>query len=765
MFAGKNMHLFTRGSLTNNNGAEILAMQDMLLAADNNLGKTTSILNQQGHIEAVSGQMSIHAVDLQNLAADPVVQGVYDAATKTLQGGIRVSKSSTTTNCGTNCTDSVTTTVDKMQVVSRSPPATLGAGGNLNIYADAISNRYSSIFAGGNIHLSSRVVDNLPLNIMEVTTTTTSGTRNSKKCQSPFGIGCANVINFPSPQPTVITRTTRILDTLSSSIQAGGNISGAVANLNNANIRSGQQLAASSLATTTDPLAYLNISLPKGQNGLFIVSPDPASHYLIETNPAFTQYENFIGSDYLLNRLHYTPGPNIRRLGDAFFENRLIRESIFAQTGKHFLYSDLADEQAQFQRLMDNAVVAQQALQLVPGIALSADQVAALQQDIVWMVEKTVSGQQVLVPVVYLAGEQTKNSALIMAGGAINLQTDHLYNAGKIQSGNNLALTSTQELVNHGGNIQSGNQLHLNAGGSIDNRSGIIQGGTVQLHADDAILDRRSSEQVAYHVQGTRGDYTSVGRAGQIRSTGLLTLDAGNEIKIEGSAITGGQVALKAKNVTIKASETFSQYERHQPGSDIRHDESHALASLVQGNALQIQAQDNAHIQGSILAADKTLSIVAGSVDIGGIAETQHDYEQTRKHGTFGNTSRTIKNDRSDFVGSSLSAGDMTLQSNRGDIRIIGSNLMASGDMNLQSAENITVQAGYSEVSESSETKRSGWLSDGSIYSTKRDRLAQTNQTAVRSVISADNLNLTAQYDLTLQAAQVEAGHALMADA
>ncbi|RMH12340.1 MAG: filamentous hemagglutinin N-terminal domain-containing protein, partial [Gammaproteobacteria bacterium] len=33
LFAGKNMHLFTRGSLTNNNGAEILAMQDMLLAA------------------------------------------------------------------------------------------------------------------------------------------------------------------------------------------------------------------------------------------------------------------------------------------------------------------------------------------------------------------------------------------------------------------------------------------------------------------------------------------------------------------------------------------------------------------------------------------------------------------------------------------------------------------------------------------------------------------------------------------------------------
>ena len=52
---------------------------------------------------------------------------------------------------------------------------------------------------------------------------------------------------------------------------------------------------------TTSP----DITLPKAS--LFHTLPTPGSHYLIETDPAFTDYRTWLSSDYLLNALAYDP--------------------------------------------------------------------------------------------------------------------------------------------------------------------------------------------------------------------------------------------------------------------------------------------------------------------------------------------------------------------------------------------------------------------------------------------------------------------------
>ncbi len=57
---------------------------------------------------------------------------------------------------------------------------------------------------------------------------------------------------------------------------------------------------------------------------------------------------------------------------------------------------------------MDSGVVSAATFKLTPGIALSAEQMAALTSDIVWMVDTEVtladgSRQHALVPTVYLA--------------------------------------------------------------------------------------------------------------------------------------------------------------------------------------------------------------------------------------------------------------------------------------------------------------------------------------------------------------------------
>ena len=92
----------------------------------------------------------------------------------------------------------------------------------------------------------------------------------------------------------------------------------------------------------------------------------------------------------------------MKRLGDGFTEQQLIRDQILNLTGKQYLAGFTSDEE-QFKELMNNAAIAADKFDLTVGVALTAEQMANLTTDIVWMVEQEVNGQNVLVPVVYLA--------------------------------------------------------------------------------------------------------------------------------------------------------------------------------------------------------------------------------------------------------------------------------------------------------------------------------------------------------------------------
>lgn len=92
-----------------------------------------------------------------------------------------------------------------------------------------------------------------------------------------------------------------------------------------------------------------------------------------------------------------------------------MREALVARTGQRFL-AGLDSDEAMFRYLMDNAIASKEALNLSVGISLSAEQVAALTHDIVWMEEREVMGEKVLVPVLYMAqaeGRLAPNGALI----------------------------------------------------------------------------------------------------------------------------------------------------------------------------------------------------------------------------------------------------------------------------------------------------------------------------------------------------------------
>ncbi|HUD34169.1 MAG TPA: hypothetical protein VMR43_14320, partial [Variovorax sp.] len=110
----------------------------------------------------------------------------------------------------------------------------------------------------------------------------------------------------------------------------------------------------SSGASTPQPLVVRtttpDATIPKAS--LFKTAPGPSAHHLVETDPAFADYRTWLSSDYLLNALGHDPTLVTKRLGDGFYEQRLIREQVAQLTGYRFL-EGLQDDTTEYQALMD----------------------------------------------------------------------------------------------------------------------------------------------------------------------------------------------------------------------------------------------------------------------------------------------------------------------------------------------------------------------------------------------------------------------------
>ena len=149
---------------------------------------------------------------------------------------------------------------------------------------------------------------------------------------------------------------------------------------------------------------------------------------------------------------------------------------------------------------MDNAIASKDALNLSVGISLSAEQVAALTHDIVWMEQREVMGETVLVPVLYMAqaeGRLAPNGALIQRQDLALISGGDLSNQGTLRATNNLSAQAQN--IQNSGLMQAGERLSLLAvlAGSLalerEHRKRVLHLDGVAGLTDDllAILDLR----------------------------------------------------------------------------------------------------------------------------------------------------------------------------------------------------------------------------------------------------------------------------------
>uniref|UniRef100_UPI0009DBA276 hemagglutinin repeat-containing protein n=1 Tax=Pseudomonas cremoricolorata TaxID=157783 RepID=UPI0009DBA276 len=524
---------------------------------------------------------------------------------------------------------------------------------------------------------------------------------------------------------------------------------------------------------SVDPTQGATFQLPKGEYGLFIRNPDPTSNYLIETNPKLTDLSQFLGSDYLLDRLKIDPDNNWRRLGDGLYEQRLIRDAVLAQTGQRFLANGLASDYDQYRYLMDNAVASKDALNLSLGVSLNAEQVGALTHDIVWMENRVVEGQKVLVPVLYLAKADARNvrgNSLIQGRDLNLISGGDLINVGTLRASNDLNVASGGSIY-QGGLVEAGNNLQMLAQDSIRNAmAGEIRGERVSLTAVKGdILNERTAIKVRDGV-GYK-TFTDVGSG--ISAGKDLTVSAGRDITNYGSVRAGNTATLQAGgDVNLLAKTDESQKRQLLEGGHrtITKTQARQLSSSVAaGSDLNTAANRDINVVASRASAGKDLALDAGrDVNIAS-AQNEDAYSAFKKSsGSFGRK-KTHQEETYDAtnVASKIEAGqDLTINTRKAadggvslsggrDVNIVGSQLSAGNDLILGATSDVSINAAAEQHGTYSKTTKSG-----SFGLSKSGKSQMTSNVAqVGSELSAGNDAVIATgRDVNLRGSSIEAG-------
>ena len=217
-----------------------------------------------------------------------------------------------------------------------------------------------------------------------------------------------------------------------------------------------------------------------------------------------------------------------------------------------------------FRYLMDNAIASKDALSLSLGVSLTSEQVAALTHDIVWMEEREVRGETVLVTVLYMAqaqGRLAPSGALIQGHDVALISGAALNNQGTLRASHNL--DAHADNITNSGLMQANARLQLLASDSIRNiQGGIISGGEVSLVAGQDIINERS---VTTHESsiGDRYYYRRdfINSAARIEAEDGLNIMAGRDVLNVGSTLqSGGDMLLEAgRDLVITSAETVDQ--------------------------------------------------------------------------------------------------------------------------------------------------------------------------------------------------------------
>ncbi|RZT36669.1 two-partner secretion domain-containing protein [Cupriavidus agavae] len=685
----------------------------------------------------------------------------------------------------------ITTTTATDRLVSASDPARIQAGGAIRMQSRGgkILNHASIMAAGGDLVrvADAGAVQDIGTALQRTVTTTETSTlywhQRTGRSESFHDIA------YPTtPQAPTTVASLPAIATANQAVKT----SGQAIDITTVN-RAGETVTGGDGGGTGRQEGMPDLRLPA--NGLYRHQTAPGDTYLIATDPRFTQYSQFISSDYMLGQLGLDPMQTQKRLGDGYYEARLIRDQVTQLTGRTFLGAH-GDNLAQYQALMDSGVAHAGALNLTPGVGLSADQMSQLTSDMVWMVSQDVTlpdgtQQSVLVPKVYLAQASTvdlQGAGALVSGKQVSLQAaGAVANSGRIVGdlatqvvGTNVVNQGTIGAV--GTTLVAAQEDVRNVGGRIAGTDTLVTAGRDVINAAHTITNTTTL------ANGNSASATGVGAAGSISATNSVGVLAGRDIDMAGGSVNAGQDALlgAGRDLSLGTATTgTTQDASANGGSDfLRERTSTGVGSHVQaGGSVTAVAGRDASLIGSAIGAGGNATLLAGrDATVTASLDTQ-----SRESASFSNkrSQSTASSFDETARGSAIQAGSNAtlgagqtaavgefLQANgiapvdagpqrAGNVAILGSSvstgtadspggavaLVATGDIGIGTVTERHASQSWSQ------SKTSGFMSKSETTKTASSR----ETVAVGSVVSGDAILGTAGRDLAISGSTVAA--------
>ncbi|HAS1039990.1 TPA: filamentous hemagglutinin N-terminal domain-containing protein [Enterobacter cloacae] len=524
-----------------------------------------------------------------------------------------------------------------------------------------------------------------------------------------------------------------------------------------------------------------NYPLPSGNNGYFVPSTDPDSPYLItvnpklddlgnmddslfnglydllgitpgatprETNSAYTDRNQFLGSAYFLDRLGLNPDRDYRFLGDAAFDTRYVSNAILNQTGSRYI-NGIGSDLDQMRYLMDSAAEQQKTLGLKFGVALTAEQVAALDKSMLWWESATINGQTVMIPKVYLSPKDvTVHSGSVISGNNVQLAGGNVINSGStIASQNGLSIDSSNSLSNlNAGLLSAGGGLNLSALEDINNIGSTISGKTVGLESvAGSINNITRAQQWNVDAGNVHFSGTDVGKTASITATDGLTMRAGQDINMTGANVSaGGRLGMAAGNdINITANEIATSEGRAGRNRATTETASvtHQGSTLSAGGDLTLQAGNDVNARAAAIAAEGDVGIQAGrDVNLLAEASMERSSSQAKKKTAIDESVRQ--------QGTEIASGGNTVILAGRDVTAQAADVTAQGDIGVAAGRDINLTtATESDYRYREQTKTSsGFLSKKTTHTIEEESATREKG----SLLSGDNVTVSAGNNLRL---------------
>ena len=406
----------------------------------------------------------------------------------------------------------------------------------------------------------------------------------------------------------------------------------------------------------------------------------------------------------------------------------------------------------QFAALMNAGAVVAEAMDLKVGVALTAEQMASLNTDIVWLVEEVVNGEKVLVPEVFLAqvrSEDLRPDGALIVGGEVELYSKQdIKNMGNIKSDGTVALRA--ENVSNKGDI-AGKNLKIKAEKNITNSGTMRAKVDAMLQAENITNEATVSEKQYKELNQKKLEATGSISAGQ-----NLTLEAGNSITNKGANLTAGKdLSLNAENIDIVtvAKEKHVAVAYGSSSAEI-HDVQHQQSALS-GENIRLNAKKDISIAGGILSAKNDVELNAkGDVNLTAVKDLYSEESEVGKRGSsYYNHNKQVDEA---VKGTTIAAkNDISIASGK-DINIKGSNVASEAgkaDLTAENNINIANETEYHERLHEEHNKVSGLLSSKTtdIYDYSKQN------TVVSSNVSAGELAISSKKDTNITGSNVVA--------